>query len=721
MSVSNLNYLFHPRSLAVIGASDHEDSLGGIVLRNVLASGYGGPVMPVHPEVDQVAGMSAYHDIASMPESPDVAVICTPAPTVPELIAELGERGVKAAIIITAGLGRQCDGGGRTLQEAALDAARSHSLRLLGPNCVGLIVPSIGLNASFAPSGALPGHLALVSQSGAMCTAVMDWAHSKGIGFSHLISLGNCADVDFDDTINYLAEQPDVHAILLYIESVRHARAFMTASRSAARMKPVLAVKAGRVEQGARAAASHTGAIAGADDVYDAAIRRAGMLRLLTIEDLFDAAEMLSRCQPPRGDRLAIVTNGGGPGVMATDTLVTAGGTLAELSEETIAALDKVLPPTWSKANPLDIIGDAPPERYVKTLQCLDTDENIDATLLIHAPSAIAPSHEIARAVIEALPALDHPLLVCWLGGDAVVTARKLFDAADVPSFESPEDAVNAFLRLVQYQRNQHLLQQMPTSRAAKSEPDIDTARNRIDTAIKSGQEMMGEVEAKELLAAYGIPVVQTRIAGSVDEVERLAWQIGFPVAVKIRSPDITHKSDVGGVALNLDTPEEARAAAEAMIRRVRRLFPRAGIDGFSVQKMVHRPGAHELIIGATVDATFGPIVLFGHGGTAVEVIRDRAIGLPPLNMTLARDMIERTRISRLLAGYRDRPPAAIDAICDVLVQTSRLMEDHVQIVELDINPLLADENGVLVLDARVKVQEAECSGAGRLAIEPEP
>ncbi len=723
MSVRNLKRLFAPTSVAIIGATERAHSVGATVLRNVLAGGFQGAIYPVNPKYASLAGVECYAAVADLPEAPDLAIICTPPATVPGLIRQLGERGTRAAIILTAGLNQLRDEQGRTLRQAALDAARPFVLRLLGPNCVGMLVPGIGLNASFAHTNALPGKIAFVSQSGALVTGVLDWANARGIGFSKFISLGDSADVDFGDVLDYLASDPHTSAILLYMEDLRHARKFMSAARAAARTKPTLVLKAGRMAEGARAAASHTGALAGADDVYDAAIRRAGMLRVLGTEDLFAAVETLAHARPLFGERLAIMTNGGGPGVMATDAVVAGGGSMAVLAADTLRKLDAVLPATWSHANPADIIGDAPAARYVDTLQILLDDPQADAILFIHAPTAIVPSADIARALAPIARASSRNILSCWLGGDAVAEARRIFSAAGLPTYGTPEEAVSAYLQIVQYRRNQNLLMQVPPSSCSGFVAGRARAASIVRAALGQGRKILTEPEAKALLSAYGIDVVATRSAQGVDEAVAAAQAIGFPVAVKILSPDITHKTDVGGVALDLDSVEAVRSAATRMLRRVAELVPQARIDGFSVQQMARRPDAHELIVGVATDPVFGPVVLFGQGGIAVEVMADHAVALPPLNVVLARDMISRTRVARLLAGYRNRPPANLDAIIHVLMQVSQLVADLPEVVELDINPLLADSGGAIALDARVRVALADRSAStmDRLAIRPYP
>lgn len=726
MSIRNLEYLFDPHSVAVIGASRKPHSVGATALHNLIEGGFRGIILPVNPKYDELAGCKVYASVKHIPVAPELAVICTPPATVPDIVSELGACGTKAAIVLTAGLDTGKDWQGRNLKQRMLAAAKPHLLRILGPNCVGLLVPGIGLNASFAHTSALPGNLAFVSQSGALMTGVLDWAKSRGIGFSKFISLGDGADVDFGDVLDYLATDADTHAILLYMEDIRHARKFMSAARIAARGKPVLVVKAGRAPEGAKAAASHTGALAGADDVYDAAIRRAGMLRVLSTEDLFAAVETLARARPIAGHRLSIMTNGGGPGVMATDALISSKGSLATLSDDTLRKLDAILPVTWSHGNPVDIIGDAHSERYLQTMEILLQEPQSDAILFIHAPTAIVSSADIASRIVPLAQKAPRNILACWLGGDAVAQARHTFTEAGIPTYDTPEDAVEGFMQIVQYRSNQELLMQVPSSLPADFTPDRATAQAIIQDALINGRQMLSEPQTKSLLAAYGIPVVATRTAGTVEETVQCAQEIGFPVALKILSPDITHKSDVGGVVLDLETPDAVQRAAAAMLQRLRESRSDARLQGFSVQQMARRPNAHELIIGVTTDPTFGPVILFGQGGIAVEAVEDHVIGLPPLNMVLANEMISRTRIAKLLAGYRNRPPANIEAICRTLVQVSHLIADVAEIVELDINPLLADSDGVIALDARGRVAGSGAAGGAaagveRFAIRPYP
>ena len=721
MTIRNLQYLFQPASIAVIGASNRPHSVGATVYGNVLDGGFHGAIHAVNPKHATLAGRPVYPDVASLPAPPDLAVICTPAATVPGLVHQLGAAGTRAVIVLSAGLDDSAPGGG-TLRQAMLTAARPWLLRVLGPNCLGLLVPGIGLNASFAPVGALPGRLAFVSQSGALVTTVLDWARTRGIGFSSFVSLGDGSDVDVGDLLDYLAGDPGTDAILLYVESVRHARKFMSAARSAARGKPTLIVKAGRSRDAAKAAFSHTGALAGTDLVYDAALRRAGMLRVLSTEALFDAVAMLARPRPLRGERLAILTNGGGAGVMAVDALVAANGTLATLAPQTIEALSQVLPATWSHGNPVDIIGDAPPGRYRDALAVLQGASEVDAVLLLHAPTAIVPSAAIATELLPLLQDGGRPVLTCWLGGDSVAPARRLCLDAGLPVFDTPEGAVQGFGQLVQYRRNQTLLMQVPAALAG-AEADRAGARARVAALVAAGTLRVGEADSKAILATYGIPVARTVVVETADQAIAAAADIGYPVAVKLLSPDVVHKTDVGGVVLDIDHPDALRAALADIPRRLAQHQPRARIGGYTVQQMVRRPRAVELIVGISTDPVFGPVVLFGQGSIAVEVVADQAVGLPPLNRVLAADLVSRTRVAKLLAGYRDRPAADFDALCDVLVRIGQMACDLPELAELDINPLLADSAGVVALDARMRLV-AVTSGSdplARLAILPYP
>lgn len=724
MSIRNLQHLFKPASVAVIGASDRAGSVGATVWNNLIAGGFHGDLWPVNRRHALVGGRKSWPRIGDLPGMPELAVICTPAPTVPGLVRELGAAGCRAAVVLSAGLDAP-DADARpprSLRQSMLEAAQPWLLRILGPNCVGLLVPGIGLNASFAPSAALPGRLAFVAQSGALVTTVLDWAAERRIGFSCFVSLGDGSDVDFGDLLDWLAADPGTDAILLYAESVRQARKFMSAARGASRGKPTLVVKAGRAAEAARAAFSHTGALAGSDLVYDAAIRRAGMLRVNTTTELFDAVAMLARTRLPGGERLGILTNGGGPGVMATDALIAAGGVLARLSPVTVTRLGEGLPPLWSHGNPVDIVGDAPAERYRHALAALLDAPELDAVLLIHAPTAIVPSAEIARAVLPLIAGAARPVLCCWLGGPSVAEARRLSIEAGAPVFDTPEEAVKGFQQLVDYRRNQAVLTQAPGP-GELPVPDRRAARARIDALLAGGARQLGELDAKTVLAAYGIPTVPTEAVPDRAAALAAGRRVGFPVALKVLSPDIAHKTDVGGVALDLADEEALGAAIDAMLQRVCALRPKARLQGFTVQAMARRPQALELIVGISLDPVFGPVVLFGHGGIAVEVTADQAIGLPPLNRVLAADLVSRTRVARLLAGFRGRAPADHEALYDVLVRVGQMAADLPELAELDINPLLVDSAGVVALDARMRLEPlpAGRDAGTRMAILPYP
>jgi acetyltransferase len=714
MSIRNLDFLLTPASVAVFGASDRPASVGGTVWRN-LRQGFGGAVYAVNPKHSLLDGQPVYANVQALPQAPDLAVICTPPASVPGLIAQLAARGTRAAVVLTAGLDA-------AQKQAMLDAARPRLLRILGPNCIGLLAPHLGLNASFAHVGALPGELAFVTQSGALMTGMLDWAQSRGIGFSHFISLGEHADVDFGDLLDYLASDAKTRAILLYIESVEAPRKFMSAARAAARNKPVIVVKAGRSQQGQRAAASHTGALAGSDLVYDAAIARAGMLRVDTLQQLFLAAETLARFRTNTCDALTILTNGGGAGVMAADAAEHMGVALAELASATLARLDAALPANWSHGNPVDIIGDAPVVRYEQALQVLADDPAAGAVLFIHAPTAIVPSADVARALVP-LAKTDSPrLLGCWLGDGAVDEARQVFRAAGIAGFETPEEAVRAFAMGVTYRRNQAQLLEAPPASAPGAPIDTAAVRALVQQVLAEGREMLSEVEAKAVLAAYRVPVVATqRVAPEPAAAVAAAEAIGYPVVLKILSEDISHKSDVGGVVLNLHSATEVEAAAQAMLARVRQQRPQARLQGFTVQALVRRAQAQELIVGASMDRVFGPVILFGQGGTAVEVLADRAVALPPLNVPLARALVARTRVARLLNGWRDTPAVDQDALHGVLVAVSQLLADVPEIAELDINPLIANFEGVVALDARIRLSLDRPAGAEHFAIRPYP
>lgn len=726
MTIRNLEFMFNPSVVALVGASPKPGSIGAVLTRNLTSAGFSGDLFLVNPKHNHVGGFKTFADVARLPKTPDLAVIATPPETVPPLIEQLGRRGTRAAVVITGGFGERGTTERGWLQKQLLAAARPHLLRILGPNCLGVMVPEAGLNASCGHVQSCRGTIAFVAQSAAIQTSVLDWATSKGIGFSHFISVGNMADVDFGDLLDYLAAESSAKAILLYIESITHARKFMSAARAAARMKPVVVVKGGRHREGAQAAATHTGVMVGDDAVYNAAFQRAGMLRVMDMQALFDAVETLAMSRPFAGDRLAILTNGGGLGVLATDVLMDKQGRLAQLAPETIARLDQELPDTWSKGNPLDLSGAAPPHSYVLALEALLDDPGVDALLVLNAPSALASSTEAAHAVINMLKRAggqvrSRGVFTSWLGIDAAREARRLFAANRIPSYQTPSDAVRGFMQRVRFRRSQEMLMETPPSIPEAFTPQIEQAMTIVQAALSENRRWLNPVEAMALLAAYQIPVVTTRIAATPESAAAMAAWMQCAVALKIVSPDITHKSDVGGVALHLATAEAVMERARAMRKHLYEICPSATLEGFALQPMVSRPNARELIVGMKDDAQFGPVILFGQGGTAVEIVKDISLGLPPLNMHLARHIINRTRVYHLLEGHRGQPAADLDAIALTLVKVSQLVCDMGDIAELDINPLFADEQGVLALDASIKIISSNRPAEQRLAIRPYP
>lgn len=723
MTIRNLQHLLAPRSVVLVGASRRPGSIGEIIARNLAEGGFNGPIHFVNPNGGETQRRQCHRSISAVSDVPDLAIVATPPATLPAVIAELGAKGCRAAVVITAGVR------GATRQ-AMLDAARPHLLRIQGPNCLGLMLPPLGLDASFSHVAPRPGRLAFVSQSGALITGIVDWAESRGIGFSHVVSLGDMADVDFGDMLDYLAADTTSRAILLYMESLKSAPKFMSAARRAARTKPVVVIKAGRHAGGAKAALSHTGALAGADAAFEAAFRRAGLVRVQELQDLFEAAEILSKVSPLEGDRLGIVTNGGGAGVLAADRLGDLGLDLPQLASETVARLDGALPPTWSRGNPIDIIGDADADRYGAAIDAALDDPGLDAVLVINCPTAVNPSVAAAQVLVRVIEGrrtsgrAQKPVIASWLGEAAAADSRQLFAEARIPSFATPAEAVDGFSTLVHYRRAQTELMATPPSLPEGIFRPSDAAREIIHNVMATGPRMLTEPEAKAVLAAYEIPIVETVVATSPAEAREKAGAfiaVHGAAVLKILSKDITHKSDVGGVRLGLESGEAVEAAARGMLERVRAAQPDAVVDGFTVQPMIRRPRAHELIIGMSEDPTFGPLLVFGAGGVAVEAVRDAAHALPPLDLNLAHDLIRQTRAWQLLRGYRDRPPADIDAIALTLVRLSYLVSRHPEIREIDINPLLADETGVLAVDARIRVESEERQPRVPLAIRPYP
>ena len=729
MSTYRLDKLLAPRSVAVVGASPRRTSPGHAVLKNLHRYGFAGGVYLVNPHYDAIEGVRAVKSYAELPEAPDLVVIAVPPPAVPSIIAAAGEKGTAAGIILTAGLGH----GPGSLAELCEKIARGAGLRLVGPNCLGVLAPGAKLNASFAASMPRPGDLALISQSGAIAAGLVEWASARGIGFSAIVSIGDSIDVDFADLLDHFAMDRGTRAILLYIESIRDARKFMSAARAAARAKPVLVVKSGRHVQGAKAALTHTGALAGSDSVYDAAFRRAGLLRVLDLDELFAAAQTLGHLTALSGNRLAILTNGGGVGVLAVDRLADFAGELADISPDTMRRLDAALPPIWSRSNPVDIAGDADEARYAVALEQLLDDKANDAVLVMNVPTALASAADAARSVVAVTEQhrkkrfAAKPVFAVWVGGSR--RASEAFDAAGIPSYETETDAVSGFMHLVRYSESRDMLMATPPSMPQDFSPDVGAVRPIIEAVLRDKRTWLDPVEMTSVFSAYGIPVTPATLARNADEAVLAARPYlakGNPVVIKILSPDIVHKSDVGGVRLNLTSERAVRDAASEILSRVRAAKPDARITGVTIFPMIVRPKARELIVGIADDPTFGPVIVFGQGGMAVEVISDKALALPPLDLALARGLIARTRVSRILKAYRNVPAADERAIELLLVKLAQLVADFQEIREIDLNPVLADETGVIAVDARVSVAAVEKlprgpSGHPRFAIRPYP
>ena len=721
MTTRNFEALFSPKRIALIGASDRAGSVGEVLAANLLGGGFRGELLFVNPKGRPVHGHAVFPSVAALPETPDLAVIATPAPTVAGVIAELGARGCRAAVVISAGFeGDDPESAAR--RQAILDAARPHLLRIVGPNCLGLLSPVHGINASFARTTPPAGGLALVAQSGAVAAAALDWAPPHGLGFSHVVTLGDSLDVDVGDLLDFLGRDPETRAILLYVESLRDARKFMSAARYAARAKPVILLKGGRSRAGAKAAFSHTRSLAGADDVYAAAFRRAGVLQVDGLDDLLDAALVFAGGRPPPARGLTILTNGGGAGVLAVDALERTGARLAGLDPATQETLRGLTPAHGAVGNPVDILGDAGPDLYGRSLGALLAAPEVDAVLVINCPTAVADSGEAADAVIAARTAARgrKPVLAAWLGEPSVALGRAHLTAAGVPTYPTAEAAVRAFATWDRAHALHALLLEAPDG--ADEPPDVAGARKVVERALAEGRAALDPLEVQAVLQAYGIATAAARLARTPAEAGEAAAAIGpdDPVALKIQSPDISHKSDVGGVVLGLRGVPAVEQAAQAMLDRLAAAHPDARLEGFLVQPMISRPKAQEVLAGLVRDPTFGPVVVVGHGGVSVEVVADRALGLPPLNAALARDMIGQTRVSRLLAGYRDRPAADLDALAAVLVALGRLSTDLPEIAELDLNPVLCDAQGALALDARIAVRRPDATTA-RPAILPYP
>ena len=718
----SLQPIFSPKTVAVVGATEKAGSVGRTVLWNLISSPFGGTVFPVNPKRENILGIKAYPSIKELPDHIDLAVIVTPAPTVPAIITECVEAGVQGAIVISAGF-KEIGPEGVRLEEQILAEARRGKMRVIGPNCLGIMNPLTGLNATFATASARPGNVAFISQSGALCTSVLDWSLKEHVGFSAFVSIGSMLDVGWGDLIYHLGDDPQTNSIVIYMETIGDARSFMSAAREVALAKPIIVIKPGRTEGAARAAASHTGSLTGSDEVLEAAFRRCGVLRVTNIGDIFAMAEVLSKQPRPKGPNLTILTNAGGPGVLATDALITSGGRLADISPNTMQQLNEILPPQWSHNNPVDILGDASPERYAQALEVAANDENSDGLLVILTPQAMTDPTATAEALKDYAQTYEKPILASWSGGLAIAAGESILNKAGIPTYMYPDTAAEAFTYMWKYTRNlQSIYETVGVSENGDSAHfDRETASKIIEHARTGKRFLLTEAESKQLLKAYDIPTVPTIIAKSPDDAVKQASELGYPVVLKLHSETVTHKTDVGGVQLNLQNEKAVRAAYEAIRKGVTEKAGGEHFLGVTVQPMVKLEG-YELIIGSSIDPQFGPVLLFGKGGQLVEVFKDRALGLPPLNTTLARRMIEQTKIYEALKGVRGRLPVDQAALEQLLVNFSQLVVEQPWIKELDINPLIASPDGLLALDARVLLQDVQDeSKLPKLAIRPYP
>jgi len=724
-----LDVIFKPKGVAVIGATEKEGSVGRTIVWNLMSSSFGGAIFPVNPKRRSILGIKAYPSVADIPDEVDLAVIVTPAPTVPDIIGQCVDAGVKGAIVISAGF-KEIGPEGVELERRIMEEARRGNMRVFGPNCLGVMNPITGLNATFASAMANPGSVGFISQSGALCTAVLDWSFRENVGFSAFVSIGSMLDVDWGDLISYLGDDPRTKSIVMYMETIGNARSFLSAAREVALTKPIIVIKPGRTEAAAQAAASHTGSLTGSDEVLAAAFRRCGVLRVESIDDLFNMAEVLAKQPRALGPRMTIVTNAGGPGVLATDALITGGGQLAPVSDETMEKLNEILPAAWSHGNPIDILGDAGPDRYAEAIEIIANDPQSDGLLVILTPQAMTDATQTAEFIKDKFsrPAgypFGKPILASWMGGADVATGETILNRANVPTFTNPDTAARIFNYMWRYNRRLQSLYETPSLPSGMDEDAYKRflTGEVIDNVRASGRTILTEYESKQILAAYDIPTVPTRLASSADEAVAVAEEIGYPVVIKLNSETITHKTDVGGVRLDLVTADEVRYAYESMERSVTEKFSANDFKGVTVQPMLKLNEGYELILGSSPDPQFGPVLLFGTGGTLVEVFKDRALGLPPLNTTLARRMMERTKIYDALKGIRGRDPVDLAALEDLMVRFSQLVVEQRWIKEIDINPLFASSDHLIALDARVVLygQDTKKEDLPRLAIRPYP
>jgi len=716
-----LDVFFNPSNVAVVGATEAPGSVGRTTLWNLMSTPFGGTVFPVNPKRPSVLGIKAYKSVQEVPAEVDLAVVVTRASFVPSVIKDCGEAGVKNAIVISAGF-KELGPEGLALEHELLENARASGMRIIGPNCLGLMCPPTGLNATFAAGMAKPGNIGFISQSGALCTAVLDWSYQQMVGFSAFISIGSMVDVGWGDLIDYLGQDPKTRAILVYMESVGDARSFLSAAREVALNKPIIVIKAGRTEAGGKAAASHTGSLTGSDEVLNAAFRRSGVLRVDNISDLFYTAEVLSKQPRPKGSKLSIVTNAGGPAVLAADSLIWSGGQLAELSAGTKKELNDFLPPHWSRGNPIDVLGDADAERYAKSLEVAAQDPNSDGLLVILTPQAMTDATKTAE-LLRNYAKLDKPVLASWMGGPEVAAGDKILNNAGIPTFPYPDTAAKIFQYMCAYSYNLRGLYETPLLQGGSDEDAGRTqVKKIIDNARKNGRDLLTEHESKQVLASYGIPTVPSLIAKTAAEAVKAADEIGYPVVLKLHSETVTHKTDVGGVHLNLGDADAVKQAFNAIGKSVAERAKKSDFMGVTVQPMIKFFG-YELIVGSSIDPQFGPVLLFGMGGQLVEVFKDRSLALPPLNTTLARRMMEQTKIYKALHGVRGRKPVDLAALEGLMVKFSQLVAEQQWIKEIDINPLLASPEGLLALDARVLLHPADTKEEElpKLAIRPYP
>jgi len=702
MKFEKLNRMFNPKTVGVIGASNQEGSVGHSLMKNMLGSGFNGTIYPINPKHPNIHGVKTYPSVSKVPDRLDLAIIATPAKTVPGIVEECGKNHVAGIEIISAGFS-EAGKEGTLMSEQILKIAREYGMRVLGPNCLGFIKPSLKLNASFANKMALPGNVAFISQSGALCTAILDWSVKNHVGFSHFVSIGSMLDIGFHDLIDYFGSDPHTKSILIYMESLTNARKFLSAARAFSRTKPILVLKVGKSAEGAHAALSHTGSLTGNDSVFDAAFKRAGIVRVNTIGELFGSAETLSKQKRPNGKRLAIVTNAGGPGVIATDSLIARGGELAKLSDHTISELNKVLPPAWSKGNPIDVLGDAQSDRYKAAVALCSLDPNVDGILVILTPQSMTKPDEVAEEIVSIKP--DKTILASWMGADDVALGHEILVKGGIPVFMIPENAIRSFMSMYNYSRNLELLYETPATIPHAFTPQTEKNRKLIEAVVKDNRFVMTENESKMLLSNYEIPTATNAVAHSPEDAVRIAADLGYPVVMKILSPDIIHKTDVGGVQVNIKSGDEARQAYSEILHSSKSHNPEAIIHGIFVEKMEKK--RYEILIGCKKDPIFGPAIVFGMGGVAVEVFKDTNVGLPPLNMALAMRLIEETKIYKLLKGYRGMKGVDVASIQFLLYKFAYLISDFPEILEIDINPFAVDEEGGIVLDAKVILDKA--------------